>query len=67
LQKPLVCLFGNSEAARWYPWGVPHRLLQSAAQNVAEISVEQVLTAYHQLAAQQNDVGNPAGDDILVV
>ncbi len=64
LQKPLVCLFGNSEAARWYPWSVPHRLLQSAGQDVAEISVAQVLIACRQLAMEQSDADNPAGVDI---
>lgn len=28
LQKPIVCLFGKSNAQRWRPWGVPHRVLQ---------------------------------------
>ncbi|HQO28552.1 MAG TPA: glycosyltransferase family 9 protein [Accumulibacter sp.] len=66
LQKPLVCLFGNAEAARWYPWAVPHRLLQSASQDVSEISVEAVLAAYHQLASEQSDAGNPAGAGVPV-
>ncbi|HNI73716.1 MAG TPA: glycosyltransferase family 9 protein, partial [Accumulibacter sp.] len=51
LRKPLVCLFGNSDATRWHPWGVPHLVLQSAEQNVADISVEQVLAADQQLIA----------------
>jgi ADP-heptose:LPS heptosyltransferase len=49
LGKPLVCFFGNSDAARWRPWGVPHQLLQPESRNVADISVDQALAAYRQL------------------
>jgi ADP-heptose:LPS heptosyltransferase len=49
LGKRLVCFFGNSDAARWRPWGVPHQLLQPESRNVADISVDQALAAYRQL------------------
>ena len=29
LGKPILCFFGDSDATRWHPWGVPYRLLQS--------------------------------------
>ena len=45
LGKPIVCLFGKSDAKRWHPWGVPYQLLQPASENVADVTVEQVLNA----------------------
>lgn len=58
LGKPVVCFFGNSDAERWYPWGVPHRLLQSASQDVKDISVSEVLAAVADLegASANNSV-----------
>ena len=52
LGKPLVCLFGNSTAARWRPWGVPYELLQPASLDVADIPVDQVVAAYERLAGR---------------
>lgn len=49
LGKPMVCFFGNSDAARWHPWRVPHVLLQPESRDVADISVEEVLAARAQL------------------
>ena len=49
LGKPIVCFFGKSDASRWYPWGVPHVLLQTETRNVADISVNQVYQAYSSL------------------
>jgi ADP-heptose:LPS heptosyltransferase len=51
LGKPIVCLFGNSDAARWYPWGVPHQLLQTASRDVNDISVDAVAEAFDRLFA----------------
>lgn len=45
LGKPIVCLFGKSDAARWHPWGVPYRLLQPASLEVNEVSVDEVEAA----------------------
>jgi heptosyltransferase-3 len=50
LGKPIVCFFGNSDATRWRPWGVPHRLLQRASREVTEITVEDALAACGELA-----------------
>jgi ADP-heptose:LPS heptosyltransferase len=49
LGKPMVCFFGDSSAEQWYPWGVPHVLLQPASRNVANISVEEAVDAYQQV------------------
>ncbi|PLK49217.1 glycosyltransferase family 9 protein [Uliginosibacterium sp. TH139] len=45
LGKPIVCLFGKSDAARWHPWGVPYQLLQPASREVGEVTVEEVEAA----------------------
>ena len=52
LGKPIVCLFGDSDAARWRPWGVPYELLQPPSRNVADIVVENVMQAYQRLCAR---------------
>ncbi len=49
LGKPIVCLFGKSDAWRWHPWGVPYELLQAVSLDVADISADEVLDAYGRL------------------
>ncbi len=49
LGLPIVCLFGNSGAARWRPWGVPYRLLQKPSLNVSDIGVNEVVGAFASL------------------
>ncbi|MDP2827187.1 MAG: glycosyltransferase family 9 protein [Sulfuricellaceae bacterium] len=49
LGKPILCFFGNSDASRWHPWGVPYRLLQPASKLVADISVEEVQAGFSAL------------------
>jgi ADP-heptose:LPS heptosyltransferase len=49
LGKPIVCLFGQSDAARWHPWGVPYRLLQPDSRDVADVSVGDVELAHREL------------------
>lgn len=46
LGKPIVCLFGESDARTWYPWGVPYRLLQAPSRSVLGIGVEEVVAAF---------------------
>ena len=53
LGKPIVCFFGNSDAARWRPWGVPYQLLQPPSLDVNDISVAEALAAYDQLGVRQ--------------
>jgi ADP-heptose:LPS heptosyltransferase len=55
LGKPLVCLFGNSDAARWYPWAVPNELLQTPSRDVIDISVDDVMAAYFRLENKLTD------------
>jgi ADP-heptose:LPS heptosyltransferase len=49
LGLPVVCLFGNSGAHRWRPWGVPYRLLQKPSLDVADIGVDEVVNAFASL------------------
>lgn len=46
LGKPIVCLFGQSTAARWHPWGPAYQLLQAPSLQVKDISVDAVAGAY---------------------
>ena len=51
LGLPIVCLFGNSGAQRWRPWGAPYRLLQKPSLDVADIGVDEVVNAFNALRA----------------
>ena len=51
LGLPVVCLFGNSGAQRWSPWAVPYRLLQKKSFDVADIGVDEVVSAFNALRA----------------
>lgn len=52
LGKPIVCLFGQSSATHWRPWGVPYRLLQKETLQVLDISAAEVAEAYKQQRAE---------------
>ncbi len=51
LGKPIACLFGDSDVARWRPWGVRHIVLAAATRSVAEISVREAIAAASTLLA----------------
>ena len=53
LAKPILCFFGDSDAARWHPWGVPYRLLQPESRDVADVSVAAALQAFRELCSQR--------------
>ena len=57
LGKLIVCFFGNSGADRWHPWGVNYELLQPESRDVADITVDQALSAYERL---EQRVSEPA-------
>jgi ADP-heptose:LPS heptosyltransferase len=57
LGKPIVCFFGDSIAAEWRPWGVPHVLLQPASQRVADVGVEEALAALMSLGVRADVAG----------
>lgn len=50
LNKPIVCLFGDSSADRWHPWCVPYKLLQKPSQNVSDIEAYEVIQAINELS-----------------
>jgi len=52
LGKPVLCFFGDSDAARWHPWGVPYRLLQPDSRDAADISPAAALQAWRELQRQ---------------
>lgn len=49
LDKKILCFFGDSDAVRWRPWGVPHVLLQPSTRDVADISVEEAEEGFQRL------------------
>ncbi len=53
LQKPIVCLFGRSDAQRWYPWGVPHKVLQAPSHEVQDITAPEVARAHADLMRER--------------
>lgn len=55
LGLPIVCLFGQSGARRWRPWGVPYRLLQTPSMHVMDIAVGDVTDALEHLLRQAAD------------
>jgi heptosyltransferase-3 len=57
LGLPIVCLFGQSGASRWRPWGVPYQLLQKPSFNVSDVSVDDVVVAFNALLA---DIQEPS-------
>lgn len=49
LGKPIVCLFGKSDATRWHPWQVPYCLFQPASEDVRDVGIEEVVSALQAL------------------
>ncbi len=49
LGKPIACFFGDSEVARWRPWGVRHVVLKAGAGDVKEVSTADAFRAASEL------------------
>lgn len=49
LGMPVVCLFGDSDATRWHPWGVPQVVLQPASRHVQDVTPDDILAACRSL------------------
>jgi ADP-heptose:LPS heptosyltransferase len=49
LDKPILCLFGDSTPARWRPWKAPHELVQPASQDLKDLSVVQAVSGFERL------------------
>ena len=45
LGKPIACFFGDSDVARWRPWGVPHMVIKAESGRVEDIELEEVVDA----------------------
>jgi heptosyltransferase III len=52
LGKPILCFFGNSDACRWHPWGVPYQLMQPPSEDVSDISVAEALEKFRELQSR---------------
>ena len=49
LGKPILCFFGQSDATRWHPWGVPYAMLQPDSREVKDIGVTEARHGFGQL------------------
>jgi ADP-heptose:LPS heptosyltransferase len=49
LGRPMVCLFGDTDGARWHPWGVRHEIVQAASRDVIDVGVDEVAAAYRRV------------------
>lgn len=45
LGKPIACFFGDSDIARWRPWGARHIVLTAGSRRVADITVQETSAA----------------------
>ena len=56
LNKPVVCLFGDSNLFQWHPWGVKFEAIQKESRNVRDIKFEEVRSSVQKLvnAYQKN-------------
>ena len=52
LGKPVVALFGDSPVERWRPWGVPHRVVRPESRNLADLPLQLVLDACHEMKGE---------------
>ena len=51
LQKPLVCMFGNSDPSVWCAWRTRQAVLRDSSKRVAALTVEQVFNEIGPLLA----------------
>lgn len=54
LGKPLVCLFGDSDPARWGPWGTRFQVVQAETRDVRDLSLSDVLGSWQKLEATRS-------------
>ncbi|MDW5510417.1 glycosyltransferase family 9 protein [Serratia proteamaculans] len=52
VERPVVALFGNSDAFFWSPWKVPARVLEAPNEDVSNLTVPEVLDAFISLRAE---------------
>lgn len=61
LGLPVACFFGQSEATRWRPWGVPYQVLQTASREVADIGPTEAFSALDTLWPAIEEKAQAAG------
>jgi heptosyltransferase III len=49
LGKPILCFFGDSDAAKWHPWGVPFELIQHDSRLASDIGTGEAIEAFKKL------------------
>lgn len=49
LNRPIIALFGDSDAKRWRPWGVPFTIMQSETGDVKNIEPSKIIEAWLRL------------------
>jgi len=49
LNRPIIALFGDSNAKRWRPWGVPYTIMQSETEDVKDIEPSNIIEAWFHL------------------
>lgn len=52
VQKPVVALFGNSDAEYWAPWKVPCVIIKGPEENVGKLTVDEVFEPFMGLRAK---------------
>lgn len=58
VQRPVVALFGNSDAFCWGPWKVPSRVIEAEGRDVNNISTDRVFEAFTDLRAEVTGLKN---------
>ena len=46
LNRPIIALFGDSNAKRWRPWGAPYTIMQSETGDVKDIEPSEIIEAW---------------------
>ena len=65
LGKPIVCFFGDIDTTRWYPWGVPHVLLQPPTRHAPDITVDDAFNGYQRLLSMiQSGKPRPGAEQV---
>lgn len=49
LGKPIACFFGDSDVARWRPWGVPQVVIKAESGRVEDIELQEAVDATREL------------------
>jgi len=60
LNRPIIALFGDSNAKRWRPWGVTYIIMQSESKHVKDIEPSKITEAWlhliHSISTQKKSI-----------